>query len=152
YKLRSPAGGKVDGVQPVYLDREFAEGSRVNLHRNDEAVVLELLLERIGDRQLIERAGAVWVHARLGHDEDRLASVMPEGLFDRAPERVTALQLKKVGPNLVPVTGESRAEPPNEVVIVRSGVAHEHRVAGHGDRSIALGSVRLPWFPGPPAR
>jgi hypothetical protein len=33
------------------------------------------------------------------HHEDHLAGVMPQGLLDRAPERMLALQIKKVSPD-----------------------------------------------------
>src|SRR5258705_6463488 len=116
----------------MYLDWQVAERNIIDPHRDDELRILQRLLDGVGHGDLVPDTAALRLAARFRDDEYDLQSSLADSVFDADPERRAAGQVEDVGPDLVAVAGQSRSEPPNELVVVRGRVADEHNVAfGH---------------------
>ncbi len=78
---------------------------------------------------------ALLVQGGGGNDEDEFRRVMANGLFDVVPEQLPADQLGDIRPDFIACAGELNAEPSDEIVLLRIGMADkDEATAGSGVR------------------
>ena len=124
-----PAVGEVDHVLAMNADWQQREIVFVQAQRDHKS--RQGLLDGLRDRPLILHA--LLVHRNGGDHSQEAEGLVADGAFDLVPELVATLESAEVVPDGVARKLQTGAEPANEAVVLRRGVADEDGLATHLD-------------------
>src|SRR5258707_13140981 len=109
--------------------RQVRERDVVDPHGDDELVVRQRLLRRVGHRDLVAYAAAPGVAARPGDHHDDLYRLLPDRILNADPERRPAGEIEDIGPDLVAVARQPGPQPAHELVVIRGSMTDENDIA-----------------------